>query len=47
VAAARLLRRERIGLLRPAPDSASGSEVAVRPLADYDAAFGLADGGVA
>jgi transposase len=43
VAAAKLLRRERIGLLRPAPNA----EVAVRPLADYDAAFGIADGGVA
>jgi transposase len=46
VAAAKLLRRERIGLLRPAPNA----EVAVRPLADYDTALGLtglADGGVA
>jgi transposase len=46
VTAARLLRRERIGLVRPTPES----EVAVRPLADYDTALGLtdiADGGVA
>ena len=42
VAAARLLRRERIGVLRPAPEP----EVEVRALADYDAALGL-DGGVA
>jgi transposase len=46
VTAARLLRRERIGLVRPTPES----DVQVRPLADYDAALGLtgiADGGVA
>jgi transposase len=48
VAAARALRRERIGLLRPAPEPA----VEVRALADYDTALGLADivddeGGVA
>jgi hypothetical protein len=47
-AAARALRRERIGLLRPAPEPA----VEVRALADYDTALGLADivddeGGVA
>jgi transposase len=44
LAAARLLRRERIGRLRPVttPDA----EVEVRPLADYDTALGL-DGGVA
>lgn len=42
VAAARLLRRERIGVLRPAPEP----EVEVRALADYDAALGI-DGGVA
>jgi transposase len=42
VAAARLLRRERIGVLRPAPEP----EVEVRALTDYDAALGL-DGGVA
>ena len=35
VAAARVLRRERIGLLRPAP------EVETRCLADYDTALGL------
>jgi hypothetical protein len=48
VAAARALRRERIGLLRPAPEPA----VEVRALADYDTALGLDDfvddeGGVA
>jgi transposase len=52
VAAARALRRERIGLLRPAPEP----EVQIRCLADYDTALGLdadqppadqADGGVA
>jgi hypothetical protein len=42
VAAAKLLRRERIGVLRPAPEP----EVEVRALADYDAALGI-DGGVA
>ena len=44
LAAAQLLRRERIGRLRPvaAPDA----EVEVRCLADYDTALGL-DGGVA
>jgi transposase len=42
VAAARLLRRERIGVVRPAPEP----EVEVRALADYDAALGI-DGGVA
>jgi transposase len=42
VAAARLLRRERIGVIRPAPEP----EVEVRALADYDAALGI-DGGVA
>jgi transposase len=42
VAAARLLRRERIGLVRPAPEP----EVELPCLADYDAALGL-DGGVA
>jgi transposase len=45
VAAAKVLRRKRIGMLRPAPEP----EVEVRCLADYDAALGLddADGGVA
>jgi transposase len=42
VAAARLLRRERIGVLRPAPEP----EVEIRALTDYDAALGI-DGGVA
>jgi transposase len=42
VAAARLLRRERIGVIRPAREP----EVEVRALADYDAALGI-DGGVA
>jgi transposase len=42
VAAAKLLRRDRIGLVRPAPEP----EVEVRALSDYDAALGL-DGGVA
>lgn len=39
VAAARALRRERIGLLRPAP----APEVEIRCLADYDTALGLDD----
>ena len=44
VAAAKVLRRNRIGRLRPAPEP----EVEVRCLADYDTALGLdADGGVA
>ena len=42
VAAARLLRRERSGLVRPAPEP----EVEIRCLADYDEALGV-DGGVA
>jgi transposase len=42
LAAARLLRRDRIGVLRPAPEP----EVEVRAPADYDAALGI-DGGVA
>ena len=42
VAAARLLRRERIGVLRPVPEP----DVQIRCLADYDEALGL-DGGVA
>lgn len=42
LAAARLLRRQRMTALRPA----SEPEVQIRPLADYDAALGL-DGGVA
>lgn len=48
VTAAKLLRRDRIGLLRPAPEP----EVETRPLSDYDTALGLTvtdepDGGVA
>jgi transposase len=45
VAAAKVLRRNRISLLRPAPEP----EVEIRCLADYDTALGLADadGGVA
>jgi transposase len=39
VAAARALRRERVGLLRPAP----APEVETRCLADYDTALGLDD----
>ena len=42
VAAAKLLRRERIGVLRPVPEP----DVQIRCLADYDEALGL-DGGVA
>jgi transposase len=42
VTAAKLLRRERVGALRPVPDT----NVQIRCLADYDAALGL-DGGVA
>jgi hypothetical protein len=43
VAAATALRRDRIGLLRPAPEP----EVEIRALADYDTALGLDEGGVA
>ena len=44
VEAAKVLRRNRIGMLRPAPEP----EVEVRCLADYDTALGLdTDGGVA
>jgi transposase len=43
VAAAKALRRDRIGLLRPAP----APEVEIRALADYDTALGLDEGGVA
>jgi len=42
VAAAKLLRRDRIGLVRPSAET----EVQVRALTDYDAALGI-DGGVA
>jgi transposase len=52
VAAAKVLRRERIGLLRPVTDSGAGlgtePDVQIRCLDDYDAALGLdKDGGVA
>jgi len=42
VAAAKLLRRDRIGLLRPAPEP----EVQIRALADYDTALGLGEDGL-
>lgn len=42
LAAAKLLRRERIGIVRPAPEP----DVEIRCLTDYDDALGL-DGGVA
>ena len=44
VTAARALRAQRVGLLRPAP---TGAEVEIRSLSDYDTALGLTDGGVA
>ena len=44
LAAAKLLRRERVGRLRPV--DGTETEVEVRPLADYDSALGL-DGGAA
>jgi transposase len=44
VAAARALRAQRVGVLRPAPPA---GEVEIRPLSDYDTALGLTDGGVA
>jgi hypothetical protein len=40
VAAAKLLRHDRIGLVRPAPEP----EVEIRCLADYDSALGVDDG---
>ena len=44
VAAAKALRRERVGVLHPVPEP----DVQIRCLDDYDAALGLdADGGVA
>ena len=43
VAAARAMRAERVGLLRPTP----ATEVEIRALGDYDAALRLTDGGVA
>jgi transposase len=42
VAAAKLLRRDRIGLLRPAAEP----EVEIRALADYDTALGLGEDGL-
>jgi hypothetical protein len=51
VAAAKTLRHERVGILRPVTGSAHDSEVEQRCLADYDVALGLdtgnVDGGVA
>jgi transposase len=44
ITAARALRAQRVGLLRPAP---AAEDVQIRPLSDYDAALGLTDGGVA
>jgi hypothetical protein len=43
VTAARALRAQRLGLLRPAQPAA---QVEIRSLSDYDAALGLTDGGV-
>ncbi len=42
VAAAKALRRDRIALLRPAPEP----EVQIRALADYDTALGLDQDGL-
>jgi transposase len=48
LAAAKLLRRERVGVLRPVEQTGAHVEVEQRSLADYDAALGLdVDGGVA
>jgi transposase len=44
VTAARALRAQRVGLLRPAP---AAEDVQIRPLSDYNIALGLTDGGVA
>ncbi len=44
ITAARALRAQRVGLLRPAP---AAEDVQIRPLSDYDIALGLTDGGVA
>jgi transposase len=44
VAAARALRAERLGLLRPAPPT---DEVEIRSLSDYDVALGLTEEGLA
>jgi len=43
VAAARALRAERVGLLRPAPPA---DQVEIRRLSDYDTALGLTAGGL-
>ncbi len=43
VTAARALRRERIGLVRPVPEPALDPQVEIRCLADYDTALGLDD----
>lgn len=43
VDAARLLRRDRLGLLPPCAQPVDASSVATRSLADYDAALGLTD----
>lgn len=48
LAAAKVLRRERVGVLRPVAEAGVHVEVEQRPLTDYDAALGLdLDGGVA
>jgi transposase len=52
LAAAKLLRSQRVGLLRPVAEPVADLEVEQRSLADYDAALGLvdsldSDGGVA
>src|SRR4051794_21646176 len=44
VTAARAMRAQRVGLLRPAP---AAEDVQIRPLSDYDIALGITDGGVA
>jgi transposase len=46
VAAAKMLSRERVGMLRPVTGSVPEPDVQIRCLEDYDAALGL-DGGVA
>jgi transposase len=46
VAAAKVLRRERVGVLRPVVGSMQQAEVEQRALADYDAALGLTDLGI-
>jgi transposase len=49
VAAAKALRRERVGVLRPVTDTVAEPDVEQRSLADYDTALGIddIDGGVA